>query len=177
MRSLFAAGRYDRAALWVQSGVKAPGVLLGARDRGSRSGADRRAGSSSHGPPADAEGSRSHYRGGQTGMAVHASLYVPSGRRSRNRWSAASMSRRRVELFSIVNLFYEPRTAPCRLLLLALSRHVRRRSRCPLAGVKRTSCGQVAMSAFDPKGTSGASESRWIRCSIRAFECAFWRMG
>src|ERR1700676_1908133 len=97
-----------------------PGSLLGAKNRGSRSGADRRAGrSSSHGPPADAERSRSDYRGGQTGMAVHASLYVPSGRRSRNRWSAASMSRRRVDLFSIVNLFNEPRTAPWRLLLLA----------------------------------------------------------
>jgi hypothetical protein len=89
-----------------------PGFLLGAKNRDSRSGADRRAGrSSSHGPPVDAEGSRSHYRAGETGMAVHASLYVPSRRRSRNRWAAASMIRRRASLFSIVNLLNEPRTS------------------------------------------------------------------
>jgi hypothetical protein len=95
-----------------------PGLLLGAKNRDGRSGADRRAGrSSSHGPSADAARSRSHYRGGQTGMAVHASLYVPSGRRSRNRRPTASMSRRSVDLFFIVDLSNEPCTASWRLLL------------------------------------------------------------
>jgi hypothetical protein len=38
--------------------------------------------------------------------------------------------------------------------LLAQSRHADRRPGCPLSGVKRTSFGQAAMSANDPKRTS-----------------------
>jgi len=41
---------------------------------------------------------------------------------------------------------------------MALSGHVARAAECPLLGVKRTSHGHAAMSAFDPKRTS---ELRW----------------
>jgi hypothetical protein len=41
------------------------------------------------------------------------------------------MSRRRVDLFSIVNLFNEPRTALWRLLLLAPNGHAAMIAKCP----------------------------------------------
>jgi hypothetical protein len=47
------------------------------------------------------------------------------------------MSRRRVDLFSIVNLFNEPRIAPRRLLLLARNGHGGAVTACLLSGAKR----------------------------------------
>jgi hypothetical protein len=60
-----------------------------------------------------------------------------------------------------------------RLPVLALSRHVRARSQCPLVGMKRTSRGHVAMSAFDPKRKSGTKQQSAPRHAHRSSRDSF----